>query len=68
MMTKRGCSECTEPGKEQYEYFTTQLGRRKVRRCMYDYRHTDGELFGVVCHTLAECRAKRDEWLMKKGA
>ena len=68
MNGKNGCSGCTEPGQEKYEFFTTWLGRRKTRRCMYDYRHTDGELFGCICLSLAECRAKRDEWLAKKGA
>ena len=33
---------------------------------MYDYRHTDGELFSCVAPTLKECRQRRDEWLNKK--
>lgn len=31
-----------------------------------DYRHTDGELFPTVAKTLAECRHRRDKWIVKK--
>lgn len=37
------------------------------KRCQYDYRDTDGELFSCVAPTLEECRAKRDIWLNNRN-
>lgn len=58
---KNGCSTCLI-GEEQYEAFT----HRGKEYYQYDYRDTDGELFGCVKHTLEECRENRDEWLKNK--
>ena len=66
-LTKNGVSTCTEIGEEKYVYFNlTPRPRAKSRYCQYDYRHTDGELFSTVGHSLEKCREKRDEWLEKK--
>ncbi len=62
----QGCSTCAT-GTENYETFTTRLGRKVVKRIQYDYRHPDGELFSCVASTLEACRSKRDEWLSRKG-
>ncbi|MBR5043016.1 MAG: DUF3873 family protein [Bacteroidales bacterium] len=61
-----GCSTCPS-GKEQHETFYLTIGRKKVRRVQYDYRHTDGELFSCVATSLDEARRKRNEWLSKKS-
>lgn len=61
-----GISVCPT-GEERYVYFNlTPRPRAKSRYCQYDYRHTDGELFSTVGHSLEKCRAKRDQWLEKK--
>ena len=65
-MTANGVSTTTTPGTEQYETFYSTHRRKRVSRIMYDYRHTDGELFSCVASTLKECRQHRDEWLNKK--
>lgn len=65
-MTANGVSTATTPGAEQYETFYSSHRGNKVSRVMYDYRHTDGELFSCVDSTLKECRQRRDEWLNKK--
>ncbi len=65
-MTQNGIST-TKAGQEQYETFYSSHRGRKVQRVMYDYRHTDGELFSWVAPTLKECRQRRDEWLNKKA-
>ena len=56
-------------GAEQYEFFTfgKHMGRKLAgKRCQYDYRHTDGELFSCVALSLEAARAKRDTWLEGK--
>lgn len=55
-------------GREQYEYFSgpKRTGKPAPKRCQYDYRHTDGELFSCVAPTLDEARARRDAWLANK--
>lgn len=65
-MTANGVSTTTTPGTEQYEIFYSAHRGKKVSRLMYDYRHTDGELFSCVAPTLKECRQRRDKWLNKK--
>lgn len=60
-----GCSTCPI-GQEQYERFTTTIGRKRKRMIQYDYRHTDGELFSTVANTLEKARKERDEWLERK--
>ena len=52
-------------GQEQFErYQSTVVNRRMVQ---YDYRHTDGDLFSCVAHTLLQARRKRDRWLEAKS-
>ena len=58
-------ADCTK-GNENYEKFSTTIGRKKASRIQYDYRHNDGELFSCVGNTVEACRKKRDEWLKKK--
>ena len=65
-MTVNGIST-TITGKEQYDYFTQNFGRKEKEYCQYDYRHYDGELFSCVKPTLEACRAARDAWLEKKS-
>lgn len=65
-MTANGVSTTTTPGTEQYETFYSAHCGKRVSRVMYDYRHTDGELYSCVAPTLKECRQRRDEWLNKK--
>ncbi len=65
MNDNNGCSICTE-GSENYETFSTRIGRKRVKRVQYDYRHTDGELFSCIAGTLEECRERRDKWLNAK--
>ena len=69
-MTENGISTTRTPGQEQYEYFNTPKhpGKPVQKRCQYDYRHTDGELFSCVGPSLEAARAKRDEWLARKSA
>lgn len=45
-MTENGVSTCRKAGSEQFEKFQTGIGRRKRTRVQYDYRASDGELFG----------------------
>ena len=66
-MTANGVSTTTTPGTEQYETFYSAHRGKKISRVMYDYRHTDGELFSCVAPTLRECRQRRDEWLSKRN-
>ena len=63
MMTENGVTTTNAPGQEQYETFTSHLGRKPQRMVQYDYRHTDGRLFSCVRRTLGDCRAARDAWL-----
>lgn len=65
MNDERGCSVCAA-GSENFEFFTTRLGRKVYHRMQYDYRHTDGELFSCIGNDLESCRKRRDEWLSKK--
>ena len=53
-MTINRVSTCQSAGTENYENFQTGIGRRKRTLVQYDYRHTDGELFSCVKHTLDE--------------
>lgn len=34
---------------------------------IYEYRHTDGELFSAIAPTLELCRQWRDEWLAERS-
>ena len=60
-----GCSTCPV-GKENYEFFNINLGRKTYEKVQYDYRHTDGELFSCVANSLEEAREKRNKWLESK--
>lgn len=51
MNDNNGCSICAA-GSENYETFSTRIGRKRVKRVQYDYRHTDGELFSCIGGTL----------------
>lgn len=53
-------------GEEQHEYYKDRI--TKKRRCQYDYRDSDGELFSCIKITLEDCRAARDAWRQKKVA
>lgn len=44
MNDEKGCTLCTSVGAENYETFTTRVGRKQVRRVQYDYRHTNVDL------------------------
>ena len=57
-----GCSTCPA-GREQYEFYTQPVGRKRRRLVQYDYRHTDGDLFSCVAPSLEEARRRRDTWL-----
>jgi hypothetical protein len=61
---RNGCSTCPV-GAEQYEEFEWSW-RPREKRVQYDYRDTDGKLFTCVSPTLEICRARRDEWKLKK--
>lgn len=65
-MTVNGVSTTTTPGQEQYEFYHSGFGRKRRKRCQYDYRDMDGELFSCVRDTLEECRKERDAWLQKR--
>ena len=69
-MTENGISTTRTPGQEQYEYFygPKRMGLTGRKRCQYDYRDIDGELFSCVAASLEAARAKRDEWLARKAA
>lgn len=60
-----GCSTCLV-SKENYEFFTVNLGRKTYEKVQYDYRHTDGELFSCVANSLDEAREKKNKWLNNK--
>ena len=55
------------PGQEQYEIFTAagRAGKSGPRRCQYDYRHHNGELFSCITASLRQARTERDDWLRK---
>lgn len=53
-----------KPGEEHVEKCT--FGASKDKYVEYDYRHTDGELYSTISHTVEKARAKRDIWLSKK--
>ncbi len=66
-ITANGVSVCPD-GAENYTTFNLQPRlRAKGKRWQYDYRHTDGELFSCIGHSLEQCREKRDEWLKSKS-
>lgn len=67
MNDNNGCSICAA-GSENYETFSIRIGRKRVKRVQYDYRHADGELFSCIGGTLEECRERRDKWLNAKKA
>ena len=52
------------PGQEQFEKYQSRAVNRQMVH--YDYRHTDGQLFSCVAHTLLQARRKRDRWLEAK--
>ena len=52
------------PGQEQFEKYQSRAINRQM--VQYDYRHTDGQLFSCVAHTLLQARRKRDRWLEAK--
>ena len=52
------------PGEEQYEVFTSRIGRKRM--VQYDYRANDGTLFSCVRRTLEDCRSARNTWLANK--
>lgn len=65
-MTENGICVCPA-GEERYEYFSpANFNRNKKRRCDYDYRTLDGELFFCIAPPLEECRKKRDEWMKNR--
>lgn len=33
----------------------------------YDYRHRDGDLFSCVAPDMEAARARRDDWLRRRG-
>jgi hypothetical protein len=51
-------------GEEQHEYYIDKV--TKKRRCQYDYRDDDGELFSCIRLTLEDCRLARNIWLDKR--
>jgi len=65
-MTVNGVTTTQACGQEQHEYYMSGTGRRRKRRCSYDYRHTDGELFSCTKSNLEECKAAKDAWLKTK--
>ena len=67
-MTENGVSTTTTPGQEQFEYFSVPMrpGRPAQKRCQYDYRHADGELFSCVAMNLEDARNRKDLWLKRK--
>ena len=66
-MTRRGISTTRRAGEEQYDWCETGwVGRERVKRVQYDYRHTDKTLFSCVAVTLEDARARRDAWLEGK--
>lgn len=62
----KGCST-TENGSESYEYFSSGLSRKRVRRVQYDYRTHNGQLFSCVAKSLDIARQRRDRWLEKRN-
>lgn len=71
-MTENGISTTKAPGQEQYEFYTVPArmsrDRKAHKRCQYDYRAPDGELFSCTALTIEECRAKHDAWLAERAA
>jgi hypothetical protein len=61
-MNLNGISTCGK-GQENYEKFSTKIGRKRVIRFQYDYRTESGKLFSCIGKTLEQCRSKRDEWI-----
>ncbi|MCE8756046.1 DUF3873 domain-containing protein [Bacteroides fragilis] len=64
-LNKNGVSITQTPGEEKYVKCCLGAFREQIYY-LYDYRHTDGELFSMLAKTLDECRRQRDKWLEKK--
>lgn len=60
-----GCSTC-QAGREQYEFYTQTVGRKRRRLVQYDYRTPDGQLFSCVAASLEDARGRRDTWLANR--
>jgi hypothetical protein len=58
------------PDHEQHEIFQAprRMGRPGLKRCQYDYRDFDGELFSCVAVSLEAAREKRNVWLTGRNA
>jgi hypothetical protein len=54
-------------GQENYEFFTTKIRRKTIKRVQYDYRDTSGELFSCIAPTLETARKRRNQWLANKN-
>lgn len=57
--------EYQAPGEEKFVKYRPVAFKGRIFY-LYDYRHTDRELFSTVAKTLAECRHRRDKWIEKK--
>ena len=54
-----------KPGEEIFEDLPPGPSGRE--RVLYQYRHTDGQVFAWVAPDLAKARARRDVWLELRG-
>jgi hypothetical protein len=45
-----------KPGEERYETFYSETVKKDL--VQYDYRHTNGKLYSVICNDLATCRLR----------
>jgi len=61
-----GCSTCLT-GQEQAEIFWIDRISGLSAMIHYDYRHHDGKLFCCVVPDMETARARRDEWLRRRG-
>jgi len=65
--------------KSEYDFLIPKLGQElyskaynpyhpysKKFQWIYEYRHTDGELFSATASTLELCHQWRDEWLAER--
>lgn len=50
------------PGNEEYEFFRTATNKRFVE---YNYRHSNGALFGTITPTLKRAQLRRDKWISR---
>ena len=66
------CRENIGPGEEWHAMYTVPANmprhRKPHKRCQYDYRAPDGELFSCTAPSLEICRARRDAWLAERAA